>query len=327
MRKFITIITIVGMALVQPLGGATADAATRSDHESSFAELMNRERAARGLSRLSVSGDLVDYGRRHSAEMASQDDLHHSSDLRTLSNWKLLGENVGRGGSVQALHDAFMNSPSHRDNVLRGEFSQVGVGVVVSGSTIWVTVVFRQPEKTTSTGSSGSPSRTSATDLPPDAHVVVAAMADPNGKGIWKVFRDGTVEALGGAPFYGDVSGTNHSGIVDAVADPAGRGYWLISDRGGVYTFGDGLPFYGSAASLHIVGDIENAVPHPSGRGYWLLTDRGGVYTFGNIPFFGAATDISPEPFVDAVADPAGRGNWLITASGSVFGFGSVPRY
>jgi hypothetical protein len=48
------------------------------------------------------------------------------------------------GGSAAQVHDAFMNSPHHRDNILDAAFNQVGMGVIVSGGTLYVTEDFVQ---------------------------------------------------------------------------------------------------------------------------------------------------------------------------------------
>lgn len=45
------------------------------------------------------------------------------------------------GGTVDGLHIAFMNSPGHRANVL-GDYDKAGIGVVMSGSTMFVTEIF-----------------------------------------------------------------------------------------------------------------------------------------------------------------------------------------
>jgi uncharacterized protein YkwD len=49
---------------------------------------------------------------------------------------------VGTGGDVDSLHGAFMGSPGHRANVLNGEYDYVGIGLVRTGGTIWVSIVF-----------------------------------------------------------------------------------------------------------------------------------------------------------------------------------------
>jgi hypothetical protein len=79
--------------------------------------------------------------------MARTDDLYHNPNLGSaVRNWQAVGENVGRGGDVPSLHQAFMNSPSHRANILDRDFTEVGVGTYVDGNGIlWVTEVFRRP--------------------------------------------------------------------------------------------------------------------------------------------------------------------------------------
>ncbi len=44
--------------------------------------------------------------------------------------WFKLGENVGKGGSIGQVHEAYLRSPSHRANILDGSFTQVGTGAV-----------------------------------------------------------------------------------------------------------------------------------------------------------------------------------------------------
>ena len=43
--------------------------------------------------------------------------------------WWIVGENVGRGSSVQAIHAAFLASGSHYWNLLDEQYSHVGIGV------------------------------------------------------------------------------------------------------------------------------------------------------------------------------------------------------
>lgn len=133
------------MALVLALGSVVAAHAS-GDAEAELTSLVNAERAAAGLPALQVSGDLVDVARRHSSRMASSGTLQHNPHLGSeVSNWTRVTENVGQGPDARAIHDALMASSSHRANILDGAVSQVGVGVVVAGDTLWMTQVFRQP--------------------------------------------------------------------------------------------------------------------------------------------------------------------------------------
>jgi uncharacterized protein YkwD len=81
----------------------------------------------------------------HSRQMASAGRIFHTVSLGsklTSVSWSVAGENVGAGGSMWALYDAFMKSDAHRDNILGRGFRRVGVGVYAHGGFLWVTLIF-----------------------------------------------------------------------------------------------------------------------------------------------------------------------------------------
>lgn len=139
MRVLLVVATAV---LVSSFAPSTASAAT-PDRE--MVSLINKARAAAGVKPLAFNTTLSKYAVRHSRVMASQNVLHHNkalaSQLKHLP-WRIIGENVGVGPSIAALHPAFMASPSHRRNVLDRRFTKVGIGVVNGGGRTWVTVIF-----------------------------------------------------------------------------------------------------------------------------------------------------------------------------------------
>jgi hypothetical protein len=83
--------------------------------------------------------------------MARTKRLSHSTGLGTkVSGWQRLGENVGRGPTLQEIETAFMASPSHRENILDPGFTQLGVGVTYDGKDyLYVAVIFRLPSGAT----------------------------------------------------------------------------------------------------------------------------------------------------------------------------------
>lgn len=176
---------------------AASPASALSSSESEFVSRHNSIRAANGRGSLAVYSDLVEVARRHSARMAAAEDIWHNPNLTSeVKNWRIVGENVGMGPSVSDLMDAFMNSPTHRANILDPDYNQFGIGVVVSNGTIYVTVVFAlrsgstprttttKPRTTTTKAPSTSTSRpraTTATAKPaaPAAPVTPAAPPPP----------------------------------------------------------------------------------------------------------------------------------------------------
>jgi hypothetical protein len=120
--------------------GAHAD--TVGD-EATFVAKINDLRAGKGLGTLQVNDNLVAKARGWAAGMAAAGRIWHStlSDGIT-ADWQKLGENVGMGGSVDGLHAAFVASPHHYENLVDPDFGSVGIGIAVSGGTIYVSEVF-----------------------------------------------------------------------------------------------------------------------------------------------------------------------------------------
>ena len=144
-------------ALIAMLAEDVASADTFSD-EDRFVQLINSARAGSGLGGLSVDGSLVNSARAQSSRMAASGSIFHNSNLPNEfagQNWASLGENVGMGSTVDDLHQAFMNSESHRANIL-GNYDRVGIGIVMSGSTYFVTQVFWKTQSTPTAGAASA---------------------------------------------------------------------------------------------------------------------------------------------------------------------------
>jgi uncharacterized protein YkwD len=120
-------------------------AAGTTSKEQRVLSMINASRSARGVGTLSLSERLSRMARRHSRNMAQQRQLFHQSCLSCRfpsGSWKLLGENVGAAPSLRRVHRMMMKSAGHRDILLNGNFDRVGVGVVKSGGSYWVTEIF-----------------------------------------------------------------------------------------------------------------------------------------------------------------------------------------
>ena len=122
-----------------------ASVAADADKENQFAQFVNEQRIEHGVDPLPISDDLVSVARAHSEHMYSENDLHHNPSLADeVSGWSALGENVGRGQSVDLLNEALMESDGHRAVLLDKRWTDFGVGVYVSDNLIWVTQVYRE---------------------------------------------------------------------------------------------------------------------------------------------------------------------------------------
>jgi uncharacterized protein YkwD len=107
--------------------------------------LANAARAEAGCDPLRIDARLTAAAQAHSDDMAAQDYFAHTS-LDGRSAWDRMlaagyprpaGENIAQGQrSASEVHDAWMGSPRHRDNILECSFTAVGVGVD-TGSWTW----------------------------------------------------------------------------------------------------------------------------------------------------------------------------------------------
>jgi uncharacterized protein YkwD len=111
--------------------------------------LVNADRAANGLPALTWNAQLGALAQGWSEHMASTGKFEHSDINSTIHSpafnaFTRLGENilVGRCNmSAAEMERAWMNSPSHRANIL-GSYNLIGVAVVCSGDRLWATQSF-----------------------------------------------------------------------------------------------------------------------------------------------------------------------------------------
>lgn len=107
--------------------------------EARITTLINQARTSRGLPALTVAPGTTDLARKWSMNQAARNTLYHNPSLvngvvtHGSPTWRSVAENVGRGWGADSLFNAYMNSPGHRANILRGEFGRVGIGILDGG--------------------------------------------------------------------------------------------------------------------------------------------------------------------------------------------------
>lgn len=123
----------------------SAPAATsgfRSDFEADFHGRINSLRSSNGLGGLSRDGSLNARARDWAKHMSDNNDLRHSSLSSLVPPWSSAAENIGKGGSVDAIFSSLANSSGHRSSML-GDFTAVGIGAWVDSSgVIWTVHIF-----------------------------------------------------------------------------------------------------------------------------------------------------------------------------------------
>ncbi|MGI5441364.1 CAP domain-containing protein [Streptomyces shenzhenensis] len=112
-------------------------------------ELTNRERGRARLAPLAVDPLLTAAAQAHSADMVARDFYSHTSPEGSQpwdraaaagSRRRTIGENIACGQrSAAEVVEGWMNSPGHRANILKPDFTHIGVGFVGGGraGTYW----------------------------------------------------------------------------------------------------------------------------------------------------------------------------------------------
>ncbi|MDI6874236.1 MAG: CAP domain-containing protein, partial [Actinomycetota bacterium] len=174
---YLVVVPILILAAVLPwaVQATHAEAAVNvSAEEAHMLELVNQARNAAGLPSLLVEQQLTDFARSYSQEMIQYNFFSHESPVsgglqqriaaRGITGWTLAGENIAKAPSVDAAFQALMNSPSHRQNILRPEFNCIGVGVVPGPGGLYITQEFMHfttiPPTAEQAGASPAPSAT-----------------------------------------------------------------------------------------------------------------------------------------------------------------------
>ncbi|MDR6883152.1 MULTISPECIES: peptidoglycan-binding protein [Bacillales] len=120
---------------VPPTSGLTVE-------EQQMLDLVNKERAAVGLAPLAADAALTKTARLKSQDMV--DNKYFSHDSPTYGSpfdmmekfgitYNAAGENIACNQSVQAAHEALMNSPGHKANILSKDYTHIGIGIVNGG--------------------------------------------------------------------------------------------------------------------------------------------------------------------------------------------------
>ena len=114
----------------------------REDLEAKMLQMVNAERAKRGLSILKADPEIQVVARAHSKDMFARGYFSHvtpegtgpfdrmrAGGIRFLS----AGENLALAQTLSIAHTGLMNSPGHRANILQPTFGRLGIGILDGG--------------------------------------------------------------------------------------------------------------------------------------------------------------------------------------------------
>jgi uncharacterized protein, YkwD family len=131
-----------------PAKTSTAPTASASSnlgaYEQQVVDLVNKERAAAGLSALKVNATLANVAETKAADLRDENYFSHTSPkygspfdmMKQFGiSYTAAGENIAKGQRTpQEVMTGWMNSPGHRANILNSSYTEIGVGYVTDGS-------------------------------------------------------------------------------------------------------------------------------------------------------------------------------------------------
>lgn len=140
---------------IEPAAAAKTAAGTPAEFEAELLRRVNEHRISKGLTPLLESPELTSVARDHSVDMIARKYFAHlSPEMRTAGGrlttagitWSYAGENLAEGlTNPRAVLEAWLLSPSHRDNLERHEWTHAGVGVALGEEGSVVTQLFLRP--------------------------------------------------------------------------------------------------------------------------------------------------------------------------------------
>ena len=137
-------VTPTPSASTTPTSDSGSVSVDNQSFEQQVLELVNEQRAAIGLSPLTLSTELSNAARAKSQDMSDNNYFSHTSPsygspfdmLKSFGiSYSTAGENIAMGyATPQAVMNAWMNSAGHRANILNSSFTQIGIGYVADGN-------------------------------------------------------------------------------------------------------------------------------------------------------------------------------------------------
>ncbi len=122
----------------------------RGDAEQLFA-LGNQARAQAGVARLVWDPDLAEAALEHCRKMAAEGPLSHryggelsltARAAKAGAYFSLIEENIAIGPTPGAIHQSWMQSPEHRENLLNPQVNHVGIAIVPARGVLYAVADF-----------------------------------------------------------------------------------------------------------------------------------------------------------------------------------------
>jgi len=136
-------------ALVAGITGARA----QSPDEKQIVDLANQARAQAGAQPLQWDAALAAAARTHAQRMAQEGPISHryggEADLPERAaaagaHFSLIEENIAIGPTPAQIHDGWMHSPGHHDNLLNPKIDRIGIALVSARGVLYAVADYAQ---------------------------------------------------------------------------------------------------------------------------------------------------------------------------------------
>lgn len=108
-----------------------------------------------------------------------------------------------------------------------------------------------------------------------------------------------------------------------AMARHFNNGYWVIDAAGQQFYFGEARELTKND-TVGISSTIISAEGHPTQAGFWTLETNGRVHAYGASQFYGDASSVGANDFIDIAVTHTGNGYWLLRRTGGVYTYGDA---
>lgn len=123
-------------------GTTTTTTVVKGDtNEELVLKLINQARASAGLKALTMDANILKIARLKATDMVNKGYFSHSSPtygspfamMKTYGiSYKVAGENIAGNPSIEAAVNSWLNSSTHRENILSNSYNLIGIGVTKS---------------------------------------------------------------------------------------------------------------------------------------------------------------------------------------------------
>jgi cysteine-rich secretory family protein len=153
LQHLIGVISGAALAAILCCNAAWGQDTAQTSKEQSLVELANRARSDAGVKPLTWDPALAAAAKAHAERMASEGPISHryggEPDLpqRAASagaHFSLIEENIAIGNSAGQIHDGWMKSQGHHDNMLNPKIDRIGVALVSAHGVLFAVADYAQ---------------------------------------------------------------------------------------------------------------------------------------------------------------------------------------